>query len=73
LAAGLHLAAATPNFLLCEYPSSFRTSPLANDLFTGLPKPQGGFLEAPGAPGLGLTMNEDVMRAHVIDPYEPVR
>lgn len=27
LAAGLHLAAATPNFLLCEYPQSFRTTP----------------------------------------------
>src|SRR6266508_960598 len=28
LAAGLHLAAATPNFLLCEYPTSCTTIPL---------------------------------------------
>jgi L-alanine-DL-glutamate epimerase-like enolase superfamily enzyme len=73
LAAGLHLAAATPNFLLCEYPSSFKTSALANELFTGLPKPEGGSFALSEAPGLGLELDEEVMRAHVLDAYEPVR
>jgi L-alanine-DL-glutamate epimerase-like enolase superfamily enzyme len=70
--AGLHLAAATPNFLLCEYPGSFKTSALANQLFRGLPKPEGGFFELSDKPGLGLRMDEDVMKAHVLDPYETV-
>ena len=72
LMAGLHLAAATPNFLLCEYPSSFKSSALANELFRGLPKPEGGFFQLSDAPGLGLEMDEDVMKHHVLDPFEPV-
>jgi len=72
LVAGLHLAAATPNFLLCEWPSSFTTSPLANDLFHGLPTPNSGALNLTDAPGLGLTLNEDTLKAHVLDPYESV-
>ena len=72
LMAGLHLAAATPNFLLCEYPSSFKTSALANELFRGLPRPEGGFFDLLDKPGLGLEMDEDVMKHHVLDPYEAV-
>lgn len=72
LMAGLHLAAATPNFLLCEYPSSFKTSALANELFKGLPSPEGGFFDVLDRPGLGLELDEDVMKAHVLDRYETV-
>jgi L-alanine-DL-glutamate epimerase-like enolase superfamily enzyme len=72
LAAGLHLAAATPNFLLAEYPSSFRTSALANDLFGGMPAPEGGHMTVPDGPGLGLVANEGAIKAHALDPYEPV-
>jgi L-alanine-DL-glutamate epimerase-like enolase superfamily enzyme len=72
LAAGLHLMAATPNALLCEYPGSFSTSPLASDLVAGLARPEGGHLEVSGLPGLGLTVNDDALRAHSLDAYEPV-
>jgi L-alanine-DL-glutamate epimerase-like enolase superfamily enzyme len=72
LVAGLHLAAATPNFLLAEYPSSFRTSALANDLFRGMRSPENGHLELPDGPGLGLVANEEVLKAQALDPYEPV-
>jgi L-alanine-DL-glutamate epimerase-like enolase superfamily enzyme len=72
LVAGLHLAAATPNFLLCEYPQSFRTSPLANDIFHGMGRPEGGHLNVPDGPGLGLTVDEAALKAHSLDPYESV-
>lgn len=73
LMAGLQLAAATPNFLLCEYPSSFRTSVLANELFSGLPTPVDGHMGVPSTPGLGLTVDDALMKAHSLDPYEPLR
>ena len=71
LVAGLHLAAATPNFLLAEYPSSFRTSALANDLFHGLGAPEHGHMALPDGPGLGLVANDDALKAHALDPYKP--
>ncbi len=73
LAAGLHLIAATPNALLCEYPSSFKTSPLANALLKEPILPDAGFLNVPDGPGLGITFDEDALAAHALDPYEPVR
>jgi L-alanine-DL-glutamate epimerase-like enolase superfamily enzyme len=72
LVAGLHLAAATPNFLLAEYPSTFRTSPMANDLFAGMSPPAAGHLQVPSGPGLGLTPIGDAIKAHSLDPYETV-
>jgi L-alanine-DL-glutamate epimerase-like enolase superfamily enzyme len=72
LVAGLHLAAATPNFLVAEYPSSFRTSPLANELFHGMAAPADGHMQVPSGPGLGLTADDDALRAHSLDPYQPL-
>ncbi len=72
LAAGLHLAAATPNFLLCEYPQSFRTSPLGNALLAEPIRYVDGHLELPSGPGLGITFDEETLKAHSLDPYEPV-
>jgi L-alanine-DL-glutamate epimerase-like enolase superfamily enzyme len=68
----LHLAAATPNFLLAEYPSSFRTSALANDLFRGMRPPEHGHMELPDGPGLGLVVDDEALKAHALDPYQPV-
>lgn len=70
LAAGLHLAAATPNFLLCEYPQSFRTTPLANDLVEVPLRPVDGHLEVGEAPGLGVTVVRDAVRAMSLDPID---
>jgi L-alanine-DL-glutamate epimerase-like enolase superfamily enzyme len=72
LAAGLHLAAATPNFLLCEYPNSFRNGPLANALLQQPIRYAAGHLEVPSSPGLGINFDEDALKAHILDPYEPV-
>ncbi len=72
LAAGLHLAAATPNFLLCEYPSSFHRSPLGNALLVEPLHYEHGHLLVPSGPGLGITFDEPALRAHALDPYEPV-
>src|SRR5262249_52279407 len=74
LAAGLHLAAATPNFLLCEYPQSFRTSPLAGALVADplALRPVDGHLAPSSAPGLGVTFDQERLAAHVVDPFEPI-
>ncbi|HEX2033597.1 MAG TPA: mandelate racemase/muconate lactonizing enzyme family protein [Chloroflexota bacterium] len=74
LAAGLHLGAATPNFLLCEYPSAFvlGADPLGNQLLAEPIRYEGGHLEVPSGPGLGLTFDEAALAAHALDPYQPV-
>ena len=58
LAAGLHLGAATPNFLVCEYPTSFDDSPIGKALCTDSPVPKDGAIEVTDAPGLGVSLDE---------------
>ncbi|NDE76265.1 MAG: hypothetical protein EB039_09435 [Proteobacteria bacterium] len=70
LAAGLHLAAATPNFLLCEYPQSFRTTPLANALVETPLRPVDGFMDLADVPGLGVSFNRDVFRELCLDEID---
>jgi L-alanine-DL-glutamate epimerase-like enolase superfamily enzyme len=70
LAAGLHLAAATPNFLLCEYPQAFRTTPLANELVELPPHPVDGHLDVADAPGLGVAFVRDAFLAKSLDPID---
>jgi L-alanine-DL-glutamate epimerase-like enolase superfamily enzyme len=72
LAAGLHLLAATPNALLCEYPQSFRTSPLGNALLAAPLVPEHGHLAVPEGPGLGITFDEAELARRALDPYPPI-
>lgn len=58
LAAGLHLGAATPNFLVSEYPTSFDDSPLGRALCTDTPVPENGTITVTDAPGLGLALDD---------------
>jgi len=58
LAAGLHLGAATPNFLVCEYPTSFDDSLIGKALCTDSPVPKDGAIEVTDAPGLGVSLDE---------------
>lgn len=58
LAAGLHIGASTPNFLVSEYPTSFDESPLGKTLCTNSPVPSAGSIEITDAPGLGVTLDE---------------
>jgi L-alanine-DL-glutamate epimerase-like enolase superfamily enzyme len=63
--ANVHCAAATENFLVLENHSV--DIPWWNDLVEGVEKPivKDGFITVPDTPGLGVTLNEDVVREHL--------
>jgi L-alanine-DL-glutamate epimerase-like enolase superfamily enzyme len=63
--AGVHCAAATENFLVMENHSV--DVPWWNDLVEGIEKPlvSHGYITVPEKPGLGITLNEDVVKAHL--------
>lgn len=63
--ASVHCAAATENFLACENHSL--DVPWWQDLVEGVEKPiiNKGFITVPDKPGLGITLNEDAVRAHL--------
>jgi len=68
--ASVHCAAATENFLVLENHSV--DVPWWNELVTGLPNPviQNGYVEVPEGPGLGIDLNEDIIKKH-LDPNDP--
>ena len=66
--ASFHLDAALPNFLIQEYHAEFY-EPHYFEVFDGLPRQVGGYVDLPGGPGLGLTFNEEVAVAH---PWQPL-
>ncbi|CAG1772819.1 partial D-galactonate dehydratase family member, partial [uncultured bacterium] len=63
--AHLHCAAATQNFVALEHHSV--DVPWWEDLVTGIEKPivQDGFARVPDTPGLGVELNEEVVRQHL--------
>jgi L-alanine-DL-glutamate epimerase-like enolase superfamily enzyme len=71
--ANVHCAAATENFLVLENHSV--DVPWWSDLVAGVEKPivNQGFVTVPEKPGLGITLNDDVMRQHLMEPgyFEP--
>jgi L-alanine-DL-glutamate epimerase-like enolase superfamily enzyme len=64
--ANVHCAAATQNFLALENHSL--DVPWWTDLAEGLDKPiiNKGYITVPDKPGLGLTLNEDAVRQHLM-------
>jgi galactonate dehydratase len=60
-AANVHLGVSIPNLLMVE---AIET-PFHEALVTGRPKVENGFVQAPDAPGLGITLNDDVARANL--------
>jgi L-alanine-DL-glutamate epimerase-like enolase superfamily enzyme len=64
--ASVHCAAATENFLACENHSL--DVPWWQDLVEGVEKPiiNKGYITVPDKPGLGVTLNEDVVRQHLV-------
>jgi L-alanine-DL-glutamate epimerase-like enolase superfamily enzyme len=64
--ANVHCAAATLNFLALENHSL--DVPWWGDLVEGVKKPivDHGFIQVPEAPGLGVTLNEDVVKRHLL-------
>jgi len=71
--AGVHCAAATENFLVMENHSV--DVPWWSDLVEGVEKPivNHGFITVPEKPGLGVTLNDEVMKQHLFEPgyFEP--
>jgi L-alanine-DL-glutamate epimerase-like enolase superfamily enzyme len=71
--ANVHCAAATENFLALENHSV--DVPWWQDLVTGIPKPimEKGYIRVPDRPGLGVELNEEVIRQHLLEPgyFEP--
>lgn len=63
--ANLHCAAATQNIVALEHHSV--DVPWWEDLVTGIAKPivKSGFAQVPDAPGLGVELNEAVVREHL--------
>ena len=67
LVAALHLALATPNFLLCEYPNPLNPNPLAIELVKGQIRYEAGYLIVPEGPGLGIEFDEAALEAHTVN------
>lgn len=70
--ANVHCAAATENFLVLEHHSV--DVPWWEDLVNGdKPLVDKGFAKVPDKPGLGVTLNEEVVKRHLLEPgyFEP--
>lgn len=62
-AANLHVAATLPNFKIQEYFNDFSEA-WVKESAIGLPEVVDGYFALPQGPGLGVTLNEDVIRSH---------
>lgn len=62
-AAALHLAASTPNFKIQEHFNDFAEA-FVKQSAPGVPEIVDGYFPLPAGPGLGVTLNEDVIRAN---------
>lgn len=62
-AAALHLAACTTNFKIQEHFNDFAEA-YVKDAAPGLPEVVDGYFALPEGPGLGVTLDEDVLAAH---------
>lgn len=65
--ATVHAAAATQNFVALEHHSV--DNPWWEDLVTGVEKPivRDGFVTVPESPGIGVELNEEVVREHLAE------
>jgi galactonate dehydratase len=68
-AAALHLAAVTPNFAIQEHFNDFGEQHV-KDAAPGNPEVVDGYFALPEGPGLGVTLDEDVVAQH---PRRPIR
>jgi galactonate dehydratase len=61
--AALHFAASTQNFKIQENFNDF-DKPYVKQAVTGLPEIENGYFPLPAGPGLGVKLNEDIIREH---------
>ena len=66
MAAHLHLVAAIPNCPILEYQTI--VNPLREELFIEPPVFKDGMLQIPNTPGLGVFINDDIIKKY---PYKP--
>lgn len=65
VAAAAHLAAASANFLIFEFSST--PNPIGECLLTAPLHPEDGLLRVPDGPGLGITLDDERLAAHLLD------
>jgi L-alanine-DL-glutamate epimerase-like enolase superfamily enzyme len=61
--AGLHLCAASPASFIVEY--SLGANPMIHDLVEETVEVKDGMIAIPDSPGLGFTISEDFLKAHI--------
>jgi len=66
IAASLHLAAATPNFLICECPT--HDNPIGNNLLVEPLVCRDGAFALPTGPGLGIELDPEALDAVTLGP-----
>jgi L-alanine-DL-glutamate epimerase-like enolase superfamily enzyme len=64
VAAAAHLAAASPNFLIFEFPST--PNPIGDALLESSLHPVDGVLHVPEGPGLGIAFDERRLAEHIV-------
>jgi len=67
LAAALHLAVATPGFLICEYPNPLSANPLGDVLLQEPIAYSDGHLAVPEGPGLGIAFDEQALADCIVE------
>lgn len=65
-AAGLHIAAAVPNCVTCEYSMGY--NPMLRELARDTFVVEDGHILIPDRPGLGITLEDDFVEQHTVDP-----
>jgi len=69
VAAAVQLAAVVPNMPYIEYPLAFPDSPLIRELLAPTLAPgRDGWIDVPQRPGLGFTLNEDLVKRYRVAP-----
>jgi L-alanine-DL-glutamate epimerase-like enolase superfamily enzyme len=64
VAAAAHLAAASANFLIFEFSST--PNPIGDTLLTRPLRPEHGILRVPDGPGLGIELDEEKLKQHLL-------
>lgn len=64
VAAAAHLAAASANFLIFEFPSG-KNNPIGDCLLTAPLHPINGMLAVPNGPGLGIEFDDSLLQQHI--------
>lgn len=69
IAAGVHIAAVAPNVPCIEFPVEFPATPLISELLVPQLKPDSdGLIAVPARPGLGFSLNADVLKRFQVSP-----